>query len=309
MRIIKFLIAIILILIAINVFFIFYKPPITVPDDYLTIQAAVNAALPGDRILVKKGIYDEQVVIGSTKNNLKIIAKDKNVELEGTGVGTAFTLNQVVNVKIQGFRISNYNIGIHLNHANGCISKKNKFNNLETEGVFIEGGSANKIVKNKEYIFNKIKLPGFDESPFSSILANAFAFVLYCSGVQVKIPGSKRNVNVQNNVILWEKVDHCSKKERCTMKNVMLSGIIGAIIAVVSILFMTIYYGWKSKDEALCLPELEKLLHSGTMAVIVQTLIVAALGFIIFALINPMKIKIKGISHGHFHPSGTLKIE
>lgn len=79
------------------------------------------------------------------------------------------------------------------------------------------------------------------------------------------------------------------------MKNVMLSGIIGAVVAVVinyAILFMTIYYGWKKKNEALCLPELEKLLHNGTMAVIVQTLVIAVLGFIICALINPMKGRI-----------------
>ena len=79
------------------------------------------------------------------------------------------------------------------------------------------------------------------------------------------------------------------------MKNVMLSGIIGAVVAVVinyAILFMTIYYGWKKKNEALCLPELEKLLNNGTMAVIVQTLVIAVLGFIICALINPMKGRI-----------------
>lgn len=79
------------------------------------------------------------------------------------------------------------------------------------------------------------------------------------------------------------------------MKSIMLSGIIVAVAAVVlnyAILFMTIYFGWKSKDDTLCLPELKNLLHSGTMAVIVQTLVVAALEFIISALINTMKGRI-----------------
>ncbi|MCJ1677640.1 right-handed parallel beta-helix repeat-containing protein [Streptomyces sp. APSN-46.1] len=37
---------------------------LVVPRDYPTIQAAVNAADPGDRITVQPGIYREQVVIG-----------------------------------------------------------------------------------------------------------------------------------------------------------------------------------------------------------------------------------------------------
>ena len=128
MRILRFLIAFLPLLIAIIVLYIFYEPPIIVPVDYPTIQEAVDAALPGDWIFVKKGVYNEQVVIDSTKNNIKIIATDKDVVLEGTGVGNAFTLNQVVNVKIQGFNINNYGNGIYFDHANGCFSKKKQTN-------------------------------------------------------------------------------------------------------------------------------------------------------------------------------------
>ncbi|MFC9292759.1 nitrous oxide reductase family maturation protein NosD [Streptomyces sp. NPDC057011] len=44
-----------------------------VPKDYPTIQAAVDAAQPGDRIRVRPGVYREQVVI------------DKNVSITGSG--------------------------------------------------------------------------------------------------------------------------------------------------------------------------------------------------------------------------------
>src|ERR1044072_7924357 len=37
---------------------------------YLTIQSAVNAAAPGDRINVCPGTYPEQVTIPATKNNI-----------------------------------------------------------------------------------------------------------------------------------------------------------------------------------------------------------------------------------------------
>ncbi len=48
---------------------------IRVPDDYPTIQAAVDAATPGESIVVSSGLYIEEVVI------------DKDVQLRGAGVG------------------------------------------------------------------------------------------------------------------------------------------------------------------------------------------------------------------------------
>jgi pectin methylesterase-like acyl-CoA thioesterase len=36
---------------------------ITVPDDYPTIQAAINAAIPGDTIYVRNGLYPEHLEI------------------------------------------------------------------------------------------------------------------------------------------------------------------------------------------------------------------------------------------------------
>lgn len=46
---------------------------ITVPDDYNSIQAAVNAANTGDRVIVDGGTYREQILI------------DKDLDLEGKG--------------------------------------------------------------------------------------------------------------------------------------------------------------------------------------------------------------------------------
>ena len=54
----------------------FANSTLMVPADFSTIQAAVDAASPGDTILVGPGIYTEQVTIG------------KNLTLKGAGAGS-----------------------------------------------------------------------------------------------------------------------------------------------------------------------------------------------------------------------------
>src|SRR5690606_6127550 len=55
---------------------------ITVPTDYDTIQAAVDAAEPGDLILIEPGVYEEAVDVET--ENLTIRGLDRNeVILDG----------------------------------------------------------------------------------------------------------------------------------------------------------------------------------------------------------------------------------
>lgn len=67
--------------------------PIRVPDDYTTIQAAIDAAVPGDLILVAPGIYDELVIMY------------KPVQLQGWGAGSV-TINGIKtpSEKLQAWR-------------------------------------------------------------------------------------------------------------------------------------------------------------------------------------------------------------
>lgn len=51
------------------------KTTVNVPDDYGTIQAAVNVAVDGDVILIKEGVYKELVKINE-KNNITLIGED-----------------------------------------------------------------------------------------------------------------------------------------------------------------------------------------------------------------------------------------
>jgi parallel beta-helix repeat protein len=70
-------------------------------QQYATIQAAVDAARPGSRILVYPGVYDEAVSV--SKNNLQILAQGKGVFVAPPDTA-GFEVN-ADHVTIQGFEI------------------------------------------------------------------------------------------------------------------------------------------------------------------------------------------------------------
>lgn len=63
--------------------------PIRVPDDYPTIQEAINAASDGDTVLVAAGTYYENVVINKT---IVLIGEGRDVTFIDASGGTAITV-------------------------------------------------------------------------------------------------------------------------------------------------------------------------------------------------------------------------
>lgn len=71
-----------------------FAATLSVPSQYSTIQAAVNAAAPGDTISIANGTYNEQVVISSAKNHLTFIgASQTGVILQSGTNTTALTIH------------------------------------------------------------------------------------------------------------------------------------------------------------------------------------------------------------------------
>jgi len=78
---------------------------IVVPDDYPTIQEAINAASEGDTIFVKRGIYPEGLVVNQSVTLVGASLQD--TVIDGTGMGIHGVLVNVTSndVAIKGFTV------------------------------------------------------------------------------------------------------------------------------------------------------------------------------------------------------------
>jgi parallel beta-helix repeat protein len=96
---------------------------IKVPRDFPTIQAAVNAANPGDTIKVAAGVYNENVVISTSGLRLKGSegAVIDGAGLTGTGILVLGTAAQpVADVEVSGFEVRDFQRGIVLQFTTGA---------------------------------------------------------------------------------------------------------------------------------------------------------------------------------------------
>jgi len=145
---------------------------IVVPDDYPTIQAAIDNASEGDEIFVKNGTYRENLLI-SKSVSLKGESRNSTI-IQGTGNATLLVRHDYVN--ISGFTIQSpvsliYDYGVHLLSVKHCsvfdnsieiaqtgvwlydASFNNVFENIITEnwseGIYLDNSNNNTVAKNK----------------------------------------------------------------------------------------------------------------------------------------------------------------
>lgn len=133
---------------------------IYVPDDYPTIQAAVNNAAAGDTIIVRTGTYNEAVTVN--KDNLTIRGVDRDtVIVDGTGLGNAngFTITKS-GVTVESFTTRNFNgggifdgHGIYVGGNENIIINNHVRDN--EDGIVVDGNnntiSGNVVTRNRSY--------------------------------------------------------------------------------------------------------------------------------------------------------------
>ena len=124
---------------------------IYVPDDYLTIQSAVNAASTGDTIIVRDGLYKEHVIVNK---QLTIKSERGYANCVVNGEGSDVFALYADGIRIEGFTITGGRHGIFINSNNNSISNNNISSNND-DGIYIPSSNnniiSNNIISNNGY--------------------------------------------------------------------------------------------------------------------------------------------------------------
>jgi parallel beta-helix repeat protein len=163
-------------------------PSVWIVDDtpnkkanFTTIQAAVDAASPGDTILVEPGTYKEQVTIGPTKNGLKLegVADHKAViqpPATFKGDHALIAVDGATGVLIDGFTVTgpsaDLDFGVLVEHKGSATIRDNVISDIRSDplggdqtgiGVWVDTGATATVVKNDIVRYQKGGIVALDD--------------------------------------------------------------------------------------------------------------------------------------------------
>jgi parallel beta-helix repeat protein len=172
---------------------------IKVPDDYPTIQAAIDAASPSATIIVKPGVYSEQLHINKPLTLMG--EKGSSTTFAGGGYGVAVTITDTHDVNILNVVITNYEKGILLDNSYNCKIYDNIMYLMTEGGVGLESTNAanNQIYNNKIYA-NSIGINLTQSSASNQVYVNT----LSSNAVGIKVTSSGNHIywNIFSNNLI-----------------------------------------------------------------------------------------------------------
>lgn len=120
--------------------------PIKVPGDYHTIQEAIDAANPGDTILVASGTYNENVIV--YKDSLTLIGEDPATTfIDSSGIGEVVYIT-ANNVYISGFTIQHGYCGVYLDHVSNISLVRNIITDNTEYGIYFDSSANSILIEN-----------------------------------------------------------------------------------------------------------------------------------------------------------------
>jgi hypothetical protein len=175
---------------------------ITVPDNYPTIQQAINNANPGDIIFVKNGTYHEHIEINKT---ITLIGKNPaNTIIDGDALQypPIMTINQP-NVIVENFTVTNtastpeaYGILIYKtqNVSLFNMTVRETYRAIVLNNVNYSLVSDSQISNNYVYGITLLSTSQFNNFTGNNIISNP-------TGASLAFPSSKNNTLFHNNFI------------------------------------------------------------------------------------------------------------
>lgn len=130
---------------------------VRVPQDFPSIQAAIDNSLDGDTILVDPGVYPENLVVMSRELTLASTGGAKLTIVDGGGVASVVSIVQLSVCTIHGFTLRNGNSG---SGFGGGIRVDNSIavirDNVITGNVAVWGGGIDVVANQIEIVRNRI---------------------------------------------------------------------------------------------------------------------------------------------------------
>ena len=172
---------------------------IVVPDDYPTIQEAINAASDGDTVFVRSGTYYENVIVNKS---VSLFGENPDTTTIDGSAGGATTIEVVEsNVDIIAFTVQGaggWTHGIRLYYVTNCNVLGNNIAGSFDHGLLLIGSSNNRISRNNvtAYWFG-IYLSMSSSNLLESNNINA----MYASSINFAIMDASRNRIFHNNFV------------------------------------------------------------------------------------------------------------
>jgi parallel beta-helix repeat protein len=172
---------------------------LVVPDDFQTIQEAIDNAVAGDTVFVRVGTYYEHVVVNQT---VSLLGEDVSTTIvDGSGTGHVFAVEKD-GVTITGFTVQHSgailgNAGLWLNNVSLCSVSENRIRD-NFAGIWLDGASGNRITAN-EIFANADDGIVFNHSHNNTISENHIALHEYFG---IVMNWSHNNTISGNNVTL-----------------------------------------------------------------------------------------------------------
>jgi peptide/nickel transport system substrate-binding protein len=191
---------------------------VRVPEDYKTVQEAINASTSGSTIVIAPGIYHESIVINKT---LTIIGLPGSSPIfSGGGSGIAITLLPGASGSIiAGIVITHWDQGILVVDATNCKIYDNIMSLMNSNGITLEGNNAaNNLIYSNIFQDNTIAINLTASSTNNTIYKNIISLnnigfnlesggnVIYANTISenqlgIDISNSNGNIIYHNNFI------------------------------------------------------------------------------------------------------------